>query len=101
MAQVVVNTAVMRDKANTIGNAADTIQSLFDQMLNEVTTTANSMEGNTIEAQKESFKSMKPTFERIVEDMKNYKAFLENAAEYYGKVEEKGTTEAEEQGKVF
>ena len=45
MAQVVVDSSVMRDKAKTLENAAVTIQSLYAEMLQEVTTTANKMKG--------------------------------------------------------
>ena len=45
MAQVVVDSRVMRDKAKTLENAAVTIQSLYAEMLQEVTTTANKMKG--------------------------------------------------------
>ena len=37
MAQVVVDSSVMRDKAKTLENAARTIQSLYAEMLMEVT----------------------------------------------------------------
>ena len=49
MAQVIVDSSVMRDKAKTLENAAVTIQSLYTEMLQEVTTTANKMKGTTIE----------------------------------------------------
>ena len=52
MAQVVVDSSVMRDKAKTLENAAVTIQSLYAEMLQEVTTTANKMKGTTIETEK-------------------------------------------------
>ena len=41
MAQVVVDSQVMRDKAKTLENAAVTIQTLYAEMLQDVTTTAN------------------------------------------------------------
>lgn len=40
MAQVVVDSGVMRDKANTIKTASKSIQTLYAEMLQEVTTTA-------------------------------------------------------------
>ena len=55
MAQVVVDSSVMRDKAKTLENAAVTIQSLYAEMLQEVTTTANKMKGTTIETEKKQF----------------------------------------------
>lgn len=101
MAQVVVDSGVMRDKAKTLENAAVTIQSLYAEMLQEVTTTANKMEGTTIETQKNQFASMQSTFETIVTDMKAYSAFLTEAAEIFERTENEGTQKAQEQGKIF
>lgn len=101
MAQVVVDSGVMRDKAKTLENAAVTIQSLYAEMLQEVTTTANRMKGTTIETQKKQFASMQNTFETIVTDMKAYSAFLTEAAESYESAETGGTQRAQEQGKIF
>ena len=58
MAQVVVDSRVMRDKARTIENAAVTIQTLYAEMLQEVTATTNRMKGEAIETAKERFASM-------------------------------------------
>jgi len=52
MAQVVVDSRVMRDKARTIENAAVTIQTLYTEMLQEVTATTNRMKGEAIETDK-------------------------------------------------
>ena len=101
MAQVVVDSGVMRDKAKTLENAAVTIQSLYAEMLQEVTTTANRMKGTTIETQKKQFASMQNTFETIVTDMKAYSTFLTEAAEFYESAENEGTQKAQEQGKIF
>lgn len=101
MAQVVVDSSVMRDKAKTLENAAVTIQSLFAEMLQEVTTTANKMKGSTIETEKKQFASMQNTFDTIVKDIKAYSSFLTQAAESYEAAEHEGTRKAQEQGKVF
>lgn len=101
MAQVVVDSSVMRDKAKTLENAAVTIQSLYAEMLQEVTTTANKMKGTTIETEKKQFASMQNTFETIVKDMKAYSSFLTQAAESYEAAEREGTQKAQEQGKIF
>ena len=69
MAQVVVDSSVMRDKAKTLENAAVNIQSLYAEMLQEVTTTANKMKGTTIDTQKKQFASMQSSFDTIVKDM--------------------------------
>ena len=101
MAQVVVDSSVMRDKAKTLENAAVTIQSLYAEMLQEVTTTANKMNGATTEPEKKQFANMQNTFDTIVKDIKAYSTFLTQAAESYEAAEREGTQKAQEQGKVF
>lgn len=101
MAQVVVDSSVMRDKAKTLENAAVTIQSLYAEMLQEVTTTANKMKGTTIETEKKQFASMQNAFDTIVKDIKAYSSFLSQAAESYEAAEREGTQKAQEQGKIF
>ena len=101
MAQVVVDSSVMRDKAKTLENAARTIQSLYAEMLMEVTVTANKMKGKTIETEKKQFANMQNIFDVIVEDIKAYSDFLNQAAESYEETELYGITKAQEQGKPF
>ena len=101
MAQVVVDSSVMRDKAKTLENAAVNIQSLYAEMLQEVTTTANKMKGTTIDTQKKQFASMQISFDTIVKDIKAYSTFLTQAAESYEAAEREGTQKAQEQGKIF
>ena len=101
MAQVVVDSSVMRDKAKTLENAAVNIQSLYAEMLQEVTTTANKMKGTTIDTQKNQFASMQSSFDTIVKDIKAYSTFLTQAAESYEAAEREGTQKAQEQGKIF
>lgn len=101
MAQVVVDSSVMRDKAKTLENVAVNIQSLYAEMLQEVTTTANKMKGTTIDTQKKQFASMQSSFDTIVKDIKAYSTFLTQAAESYEAAEREGTQKAQEQGKIF
>ena len=101
MAQVVVDSSVMRDKAKTLENAARTIQSLYAEMLMEVTVTANKMKVKTIETEKKQFANMQNIFDVIVEDIKAYSDFLNQAAESYEETELFGITKAQEQGKPF
>lgn len=101
MAQVVVDSSVMRDKAKTLENAAVTIQSKYAEMLQEVTTTANKMKGTTIETEKKQFAGMQSIFDAIVKDIKAYSIFLNQAAESYEVAEREGTQKAQEQGKIF
>ena len=101
MAQVVVDSQVMRDKAKTLETEANNIQRLYNEMLQEVNTTAGKMKGTTIETQKKQFAGMQSTFETIVKDMKSYSTFLTQADEAYEAAEKEGTQKAQEQGKVF
>lgn len=101
MAQVVVDSRVMRDKAKTLENAAVTIQSLYTEMLQEVTATASKMKGTTIETEKKQFANMQSSFDTIVKDIKAYSTFLTQAAESYEAAEREGTQKAQEQGKIF
>lgn len=101
MAQVVVDSQVMRDKAKTLETEANNIQRLYSEMLQEVNTTAGKMKGTTIETQKKQFAGMQSTFETIVKDMKAYSTFLTQAAEAYEAAEKEGTQKAQEQGKIF
>lgn len=101
MAQVVVDSSVMRDKSKSLENAAVTIQALYAEMLQEVTLTANKMKGTTIETAKSQFAGMENAFETIVTDIKAYSTFLTNAADSYEAAELAGTQRAQEQGKIF
>ena len=101
MAQVVVDSQVMRDKAQNIKTAGDKILTLYTEMLQEVNNTAGSMKGTTIETEKKQFASMQTIFETFKTDMTNYSTFLTTAAENYEAVEQQGTQMAREQGKVF
>ncbi len=101
MAQVVVDSAVMRDKAKAIETASNNIQKLYMEMLQEVNTTAGKMKGRTIETQKKQFASMQSRFETFAKDIKAYSTFLTQAAESYDVAERDGTDEAQKQGKIF
>lgn len=101
MAQIVVDSIVMRDKAKTLDNEANKIQSLYAEMLQDVNSTANKMKGTAIDTERKQFASMQNTFDTFVKDMKAYGAFLVQAAEGYEAAEKKGTAMAQEQGKVF
>ena len=101
MAQIVVDSGVMQDKAKTIESAAGKIQTLYTEMLQEVTATANKKKGTTIDTQKKQFASMQSTFDTFVKDMKAYSTFLTQAAEEYKSGEVDGTRKAQEIGKIF
>ena len=101
MAQVVVDSTVMLEKAKTLENAAVTIQSIYAEMLQEVTTTTNRMSGEVVTTHKQKFASMESTFETIVADMKAYSAFLTEAANDFNAAHQAGLQKAQEQGKIF
>ena len=101
MAEIVVDSGVMRDKSKTIATEANTIQTRYEEMLQEVNSFANKMKGTTVETAQKQFAGMKPTFNTIVEDMKKYSTFLSEAADYYEKIENQGTQKAQEQGNIF
>lgn len=99
MAQVVVDSNVMRDKAQVIETSASNIQKLYSEMLQEVNSTASKMKGQTIDTQKQKFSSMQKNFETIAKDMQAYSNFLKQAAEEYDKVEKTGIQQAQQQGR--
>ena len=101
MAQIVVDSQVMIDKASTLETEATNITNLYNEMLQEVNTTAGRMKGTTIETQQKQFAGMQNAFNKIAEDMKSYSQFLKDAAEAYDRAESEGTSKAQEQGKVF
>lgn len=98
MAQVKVDSVVMKEKAKTIETQANTIGSRYAEMLKEVNSMAGKMSGTTIETAKTEFAAMKTRFTTIVEDMKKYSTFLSTAADNYEEVEWKNTQRAQEQG---
>lgn len=101
MAQVLVDSQVMRDKANTLEQASNKILELFEEMLTEVNTTASKMQGTTITTEQKQFANMQPNFETFAQDINEYSQFLLAAAEAYEAAEAESTAEAEEQGKIF
>jgi len=101
MAQVVVDSNVMRDKAKTLETASTSIKTLYTEMLQEINTTAGKMKGTTVETAKKQFAGMQNTFETIAADIKAYSTFLTQAAESYESAEQDGTQKAQEQGKIF
>ena len=101
MAQVIVDSSVMREKAKTIENAATAIQRLYTEMLQEVNATASKMKGSTIETQRKQFAGMQSRFETFAKDINSYGVFLNQAADSYDAAENEGTQKAQEQGKIF
>ena len=101
MAQVVVDSQVRRDKAEVIKQAAKNMLDKYNEMLQEVQTTAGKMKGTTIETQRQKFEGMKANFETFTTDIEAYANFLNRAADAYDNAETKGTQQAEAQGIRF
>lgn len=101
MAQVVVDSQIMRDKAQTIMRASQNMLDRYNDMLREVQTTAGKMKGTTIDTQRERFEGMRASFETFSKDIKDYADFLNRAAEAYDAAENKGTQQAQDQGIRF
>lgn len=101
MAKIVVDSTVMREKANVLETAAANIQTLYQEMLQEVNTTAGKMKGSAIETSQERFVSMQGAFETIATDIKAYGTFLTQAADSYDAAQSEGTQQAQELGKIF
>ena len=101
MAQVVVDSQVIRDKAEVIKQAAKNMLDIYNEMLQEVQTTAGKMKGTTIETQRQKFEGMKANFETFTTDIEAYANFLNRAADAYDNAETKGTQQAEAQGIRF
>lgn len=72
MAQVVVDSQVLRDKATIIEKAATNILEKYNEMLQEVQSTAGKMKGTTIDTQKQKFESMQSIFETFKTDMQTF-----------------------------
>jgi len=100
MAQVMVDSKVMRDKAKILNTDAQKIDTLYSEMLNEVSKINNKMKGSTIESAYQQFKSMQTRFQTIVTDIKSFGTFLNNAADSYDTAENEGTAKAQGQGKI-
>ena len=101
MAQIVVDSTIMREKAKVLEDAASNIKTLYEEMLQEVNTTAGRMKGEVIETSRERFASMQGAFETIAADIKSYSVFLTQAADSYDGVNTTETQRAQELGKIF
>lgn len=101
MAEVVVDSVVMREKANRIKNDAERIRTLYDEMRREVETMASKMSGTAIETARDRFVGMQQAFETFSQDIKSYSDFLNAAATDYERVHDNATQKASEQGKIF
>lgn len=101
MAEVILDYEVIKSTATTINEASKSILSLYQEMLSEVKSTGSRMKGNPIDIEVQQFASMQPVFETFAKDMAEYSKFLMDVADEFKAVENEGTQEAQEQGKVF
>lgn len=101
MAQIVVDSSVMRDKARTIKDNAETIKTSYTDMLTELRNVTSRMKSGTLDTMRDKFAGMQSTFDTFVTDMNAYRDFLIDAAENYEKVEQEGKAKAEDLGRVF
>lgn len=101
MAQIVVDSNVMRDKAKTIKDNAETIKTSYTDMLTELRNVTSRMKSGTLDTMRDKFAGMQSAFDTFVTDMNAYRDFLIDAAENYEKVEQEGKAKAEDLGKGF
>ena len=101
MAQIVVDSSVMRDKAKTIKDTAETIKTSYTDMLTELRNVTSRMKSGTLDTMRDKFAGMQSAFETFATDMTAYHDFLIDAAENYEKVEQEGKAKAEDLGKGF
>ena len=101
MAQIVVDSSVMRDKAKTIKDNAETIKTSYTDMLTELRNVTSRMKSGTLDTMRERFAGMQSAFETFATDMTAYHDFLIDAAENYEKGEQEGKAKAEDLGKGF
>lgn len=91
MAEIKVNSTVMREKAATFGAVAKSVRGYTDEMLEEVEALRACWEGDAAEATVNQFKNLVSQFEEICTSIENYGAFLDSAAESYDAAESANT----------
>ena len=101
MADVEVNSQVLKEKAEVFIKASKDIQEIYDSALKIIESCVGRMMGKTVELILEKMFGMKERFNIISKDIAEYGEFLNEAAEAYEELESKHTALAEEQGKIF
>lgn len=87
MATIKVNSTSMRSKAGTLEGIATTINGYFGNMTQLVESMKSVWEGDAAEKTVNEFKTLSANFEDIVNTIKGYATFLNNAAESYDTTE--------------
>jgi len=88
MADIKVNSQVMRDKASSFKTVSGSVKTFTGEMLNEIDSLKQAWEGEAAEALVNKFKGLQKNFEEICKTIEQYAEFLNQAAENYDKVEE-------------
>ncbi len=91
MAEIRVNSAMLRDTAQTISGELSNFQNLTSEIQQGLSSLSNTWEGDAFTNFVEKVNSLTPTFERYSEVINSYVTFLNKSAEEYD------TTESEAQ----
>lgn len=97
MATIKVNSAVMRDKANSFKAVSGSIKTYISEMTNEVDGMKAAWKGESAETLVKKFKEFAANFEEIDKTINQYAGFLNQAADDYDKVASAVTQGAEGQ----
>ena len=88
MAEIKVNSSVMKEKASNFKNVAKSVEQFTNDMMSEIDSLKQAWEGEAAEALVNKFKGLRKNFEDICKTINQYGDFLTQAAENYDKVEE-------------
>lgn len=97
MAEIKVNSTVMRDKANSFKTVAASIKNFTLDMTNEIESLRATWQGEAAETLVNKFKGLSDDFENIVNTINQYANFIEKAAESYDRTESAITQAASSQ----
>lgn len=88
MAEIKVNSSVMKEKASNFKNVAKSVEQFTNDMMSEIDSLKQAWEGEAAETLVNKFKGLRKNFEDICKTINQYGDFLTQAAENYDKVEE-------------
>lgn len=97
MATIKVNSTSMRSKAVSFNQVAQNIGDFTEEMTAEINRLRSFWTGDAGETLVEKFMGLKDDFENIVETIKNYATFLNEAADAYDETENKNLQGAQGQ----
>lgn len=83
MADIKVNSQMLRDAAGQIRREHSNFVSLSETISNGLSSLSNSWEGEAFTSFCENVKALEPTFDKYAEVINSYAVFLENSAEDY------------------